>query len=161
MLLRTYSILNVTSFGRAAPWAPAAISYAERLVYLPLGIVATAFATVLLPTLAGRFAHDDLDGAKTTLVTSIEDVLLLAIPAAAGLMLLSHDIVTIAYQGGAFQAQDALRVASVDDNADDPHQYQRPADKGDGAERGGGDERRELHSLKSRLPRAGLGFMPH
>ncbi|MGI5868963.1 MAG: murein biosynthesis integral membrane protein MurJ [Kiritimatiellia bacterium] len=95
----------------AAPWAPAAISYAERLVYLPLGIVATAFATVLLPTLAGHFAHGDLDGAKTTFLTSVEDVLLLAIPAAAGLMLLSHDIVTIIYQGGEFKARDALRVS--------------------------------------------------
>lgn len=31
----------------AAPWAPAAISYAERIVYLPLGVVATAFATAV------------------------------------------------------------------------------------------------------------------
>ena len=95
----------------AAPWAPAAISYAERLVYLPLGVVATAFATVLLPTLSGFFARRDPDGAKATLVQSVEDVLLLALPAAVGLALLSHDVVTVVYQGGAFTAQDAVHVS--------------------------------------------------
>ena len=95
----------------AAPWAPAAISYAERLVYLPLGVVATAFATVLLPSLAGHFACGDAEGAKRTLAESAEDVLLLTIPAATGLALLSLDVVTVVYQGGAFTAEDAIHVS--------------------------------------------------
>ncbi|NLE42575.1 MAG: hypothetical protein GX615_12195, partial [Lentisphaerae bacterium] len=81
------------------------------LVYLPLGVVATAFATVLLPTLSGQFAHRDADGAKATLVRSVEDVLLLTIPAAAGLMLLSRDVVAVLYQGGEFTAQDTVHVS--------------------------------------------------
>jgi murein biosynthesis integral membrane protein MurJ len=95
----------------AAPWAPAAISYAERLVYLPLGVVATAFATVLLPSLAGHFARGDAEGAKRTLAESAEDVLLLTIPAATGLALLSLDVVTVLYQGGEFTAQDSIHVS--------------------------------------------------
>ncbi len=95
----------------AAPWAPAAISYAERLVYLPLGLVATAFATVLLPTLAGAFAQEDMEGAKKTLVQSTEDVLLLTAPAALGLCLLSYDITTVVYQGGAFTSTETVYVS--------------------------------------------------
>lgn len=95
----------------AAPWAPAAISYAERLVYLPLGVVATAFATVLLPTLAGAFARNEVEEAKGTLRRSAEDVLLLTLPAGLGLALLSQDIVAVVYQGGAFTPEDTVHVS--------------------------------------------------
>lgn len=95
----------------AAPWAPAAIAYAERLVYLPLGLIATAFATVLLPTLAGSFARNEVDEAKVTLRRSTEDVLLLTLPAGLGLALLSRDIVAVVYQGGAFSAADTVYVS--------------------------------------------------
>ncbi len=95
----------------AAPWAPAAISYAERLVYLPLGLFATAFATVLLPTLAGAFARNDVSRAKRTLTQSTEDVLLLTIPASVGLSLLSTDITRLVYQGGAFTATETVYVS--------------------------------------------------
>jgi len=95
----------------AGRWAPAAIAYAERLVYLPLGVIATAFATVLLPTLAGSFARNAIDEAKLTLRRSAEDVLLLTLPAGLGLALLSRDIVAFVYQGGAFSAGDTVRVS--------------------------------------------------
>lgn len=95
----------------AAPWAPAAISYAERLVYLPLGVVATAFATVLLPTLSGAFARNDVEGARITLLRSAEDVMMLTIPAAMGLALLSFDITKVVYQGGAFTDVDTVHVS--------------------------------------------------
>ena len=104
-------ILDNTLALWAAPWAPAAISYAERLVYLPLGVVATAFATVLLPTLSGAFAKGDLVGARKTMMESTEDVLLLTLPAAVGLMLLSTDITKVVYQGGEFTAAETEHVA--------------------------------------------------
>ena len=36
-------------------WAPAALTFSERLIYLPLGIIATAFGTVLLPSFSEKF----------------------------------------------------------------------------------------------------------
>ncbi len=95
----------------AAPWAAASISYAERLVYLPLGLFATAFATVLLPTLSGAFARDELGRAKLTLVQSTEDVLLLTIPASFGLFLLAPDITQLVYEGGKFTPADTVHVS--------------------------------------------------
>ena len=48
-------------------WAPAALSYSERLIYLPLGIFATALGTVLLPTFSRQAAQTDHDAIKRTL----------------------------------------------------------------------------------------------
>ena len=42
-----------------ATWAPAALFYSERLIYLPLGIFATALGTVLLPLFSGQAARGD------------------------------------------------------------------------------------------------------
>ncbi len=95
----------------AAPWGPAAIAYAERLVYLPLGVIATAFATVLLPTLAASFARGEAAEAKGILRRAAEDVLLLTLPAALGLALLAPDVTRVVYQGGAFTAADTLYVS--------------------------------------------------
>ena len=95
----------------AAPWAPAAISYAERVVYLPLGVVATAFATVLLPSFSSHFAKGDHDGASATLLESAGDVLLFMMPAALGLVVLAPDITSVIYEGGSFKPEDAVRVS--------------------------------------------------
>lgn len=95
----------------AAPWAPAAISYAERIVYLPLGVVATAFATVLLPSFTAHFAKNDHRGAAATLVESAEDVLLFMMPAALGLMVLAPDITRVIYEGGNFLPEDSVNVS--------------------------------------------------
>jgi len=40
--------------------APAALEYAERIVYLPLGMFGTAFMTVLLPTFSRQVSRGDL-----------------------------------------------------------------------------------------------------
>ena len=46
---------------KANEWAAGVIGYADRLMELPLGIVGTAFGTVLLPTLSGFFARGDVE----------------------------------------------------------------------------------------------------
>ena len=98
----------------AAAYGASAIAYAERVVYLPLGVVATAFVTVLLPSLAGRFSRGELDDARALLGKSLEEMLALMIPAAAGLFLLAEDITWLLYESGAsskFTALDTVYVA--------------------------------------------------
>ena len=95
----------------AAEWAPTAISNADRLMELPLSLFGTAFGTVLLPTFAGHFAKGDAEGARGALRSGVRDMSLLMVPAAAGLALLSGDVVRVVYQGGAFGAGDTVRVA--------------------------------------------------
>ena len=101
---------NLLAF-KAAEYGPCAIEYAERLVYLPLGVVATAFVTVLLPTLSGRFAKDALGEARALLGKSVEEMLALMLPAAAGLFVMSHEIVELVYEGREFTQADTIFVS--------------------------------------------------
>ena len=96
----------------AAPWAPAALEYAERLVYLPLGMVGTAFATVLLPTYANLAAGGG--GAaeiRATLERALRNTALIMAPAAAGLFALALPLTQLIYGMGRFDAESAQRTA--------------------------------------------------
>lgn len=94
----------------AAPWAPAAIQYADLIVYLPLGLIGNAFGTVLLPTFAHQAAADDQAAMRATLESTLRHVLLIALPAACGLIVLARPVVDLLYvwPKGEFQAQDAI-----------------------------------------------------
>jgi putative peptidoglycan lipid II flippase len=85
--------------------------YADRLVQLPLGIVGVALGTALLPALSlaarnGRAAHDVLNRA-------LELALLVGLPAAVGLVLLAHPIVSVLFERGAFGVDAALATSQV------------------------------------------------
>ena len=74
-------------------WAPAALTYSERLIYLPLGIIATAFGTVLLPSFSEKASKKDLIGISNTLINSIGFIFYLMIPAFIGLFILAEPII--------------------------------------------------------------------
>lgn len=95
----------------ASPWAAGVIGYAERLMDLPLGIVGVAFGTVLLPTFAGLFAKNDLNGAREALGASVKNLSFVMIPAAAGLFVLAPEITGVIYEGHAFDALATCRVS--------------------------------------------------
>ncbi len=92
----------------AGPWAPAALSFAERLVYLPLGLFATAMGTVLLPTLSRSAARGQCAEMQRTVEDSLVHLMMAMMPAAMGLLVLAGPIVTLAYQRGQFDAHSTL-----------------------------------------------------
>jgi len=85
-------------------WAPAALVFAERLAYLPLGLFATALGTVLLPELS-RLAVADPETMHKTLRHAISATLIMMIPAAAALAFLATPIIQLIYEKGAFDAE--------------------------------------------------------
>ena len=95
----------------AAPWAPSVIAYADRLMELPLALFGTAMGTVLLPTLAGRFAKGDAEGAGRALFDGIRDMMVLMMPAACGLAVLSPDVTVLIFRHGEFGPEAAVRVS--------------------------------------------------
>lgn len=95
----------------AAPWAASVIGYAERLMDLPLGVIGVAFGTVLLPTFAGLFAKNDFEGARKALSSSFVNLMFVMLPAAAGLAVLSFEVTSVIYEGGAFDGEATTRVA--------------------------------------------------
>ncbi len=95
----------------AGSWAPAALTYAERLIYLPLGLFATALGTVLLPAFARQVASNRTAAIPPALARSLRGLMLVMVPAAAGLMILAGPIVQLAFQSGEFDAQSRILTA--------------------------------------------------
>jgi putative peptidoglycan lipid II flippase len=82
--------------------APAAIDKAFRIYQLPQGLFSVAIATVLFPTLARLAARGDHDNLRHTMANGMRQTLLLLIPSAALLAVLSVPITRLVYQRGAF-----------------------------------------------------------
>ncbi|TXK65920.1 murein biosynthesis integral membrane protein MurJ [Alkalisalibacterium limincola] len=85
--------------------------YSDRLVEFPLGLFGVALGTVILPHLSSRFAATDGAGFSSALDWGLRQVLLLALPAALGLVLLAEPVVTTVFERGAFTALDSTMTA--------------------------------------------------
>ena len=88
----------------AAPWAPASLFYAERLLYFPQGLLATALSTVLLPVLSGHAAKGDHAQMRATINHGLRTLLFVMIPASVGLLTLADPVTRLIFGWGAFDA---------------------------------------------------------
>ncbi len=93
--------------------AAAAIYYGERLYQFPLGVVGIAVATVIYPLLSRHAARDKVDDVGRDLTLGLRLVLFLAVPAAAGLVLLAEPLARLLFQRGEFTAEDTGRTARM------------------------------------------------
>ncbi len=80
--------------------------FSDRLVEFPLGVFGIALATVVLPSLAAEHAGKDHAAFNKTLDWALRWVLLVALPASAGLMLLGAPLLTALFQYNEFSAYD-------------------------------------------------------
>ena len=78
--------------------------YADRVYQLPLAVVGIAVGIALLPLLTYQLRAGEFDAAQSSQNRAIEFVLLLTLPAAAALMVISRPIVTVLFQHGTFGA---------------------------------------------------------
>lgn len=89
------------------------LSYAFRLMQLPLGVFGVAIATVTLPLVSRVAALGDLEKFRSTLSRAIRLALFLTMPSAIGLMVLAQPIIAIIYQRGKFHDHDTLQTAEA------------------------------------------------
>jgi putative peptidoglycan lipid II flippase len=80
--------------------------YADRLVEFPLGIFGIALATVILPTLSRSHAQGSSSEFSRTLDAGVRWVLLIGLPAAAGLIVLARPALSTLFQYDDFVQQD-------------------------------------------------------
>ena len=85
--------------------------YADRLYQLPLGVVAIAVGTVLLPELSRRLQAGDSTGGREAFNRGTEFALLLTLPAAVALVVIALPITEVLYQRGMFDAEDTAATA--------------------------------------------------
>jgi putative peptidoglycan lipid II flippase len=95
------------------PGALAYLHYAERVFLLPLGLIAALAGIVLLPRLARHAATGTVTLLNATARRARHDALLLALPAATGLVVLAEPITMALFARGAFDAMDARATAGL------------------------------------------------
>jgi putative peptidoglycan lipid II flippase len=87
------------------------VVYAFTLMYMPLAVIAQSIAIAAMPTFSAQVARGRLDEMQSSLAASLRGVLLLAVPASIGLMLLRQPLVVLLYQRGEFDAYSTGLVA--------------------------------------------------
>lgn len=90
-----------------------ALSNALVFWQLPFGIFGAAITTVLFPAMSRQHAQNDLEGLRRSVQGGLRALLLLLVPAGAGLAILGEPIIAVALQRGAFTVADTLRAALV------------------------------------------------
>ena len=87
--------------------------YADRLNQLPLGVIGIAVGTALLPLLSRQIRAGEAEAALASQNRALELALLLTLPCAVGLAVLSLPIMQVLFERGAFSAADAQATADV------------------------------------------------
>ena len=81
-----------------------AITLAFSLMLMPEMAVAQSAAIASLPTFSAQVARGELEEMRSSLASTLRAVLLLAIPASVGLILLRYPLIQLLYQRGEFTA---------------------------------------------------------
>lgn len=80
--------------------------YSDRLLEFPLGVFGVALSTVILPNLSRKFAQQDPHAFSATLDWALRLALIITLPAALGLAVLSTPILITLFQYEAFLLSD-------------------------------------------------------
>lgn len=91
----------------------AALSYANKIVGLIVAIGSTALATAALPYFSHMVAEQDWEGCRHTLKRYTVFTLAASVPLTLLLMALSHPLIRLVFQRGAFNALDTDLVSRV------------------------------------------------
>lgn len=103
-----FALALATAFQGGLSW----MRYATTLYQFPLGLVAVAVSSAILPTLS-RQAADAAPEFKQTLVQGLNLVIVLIVPATVGLFVLARPVVALAFERGEFTPADTLMTAQV------------------------------------------------
>jgi putative peptidoglycan lipid II flippase len=102
--------LLATSQGTgAASW----LTYAFRLMYLPIGLFGVSIATAVLPAAARHASIDDAGAVRATVSRGLALMLMLNVPATLGLIALSTPIVRLLFERGEFTVADTAATAAA------------------------------------------------
>jgi len=89
-------------------YGPVSLAYSERLIYLPLGIFATALGTVILPEFSTQVQAKDREALTETLSRGLRVLFFIMIPASIGLGVMASPLVELVFQRGAFDQRATL-----------------------------------------------------
>jgi putative peptidoglycan lipid II flippase len=89
------------------------LSYADRLMEFPSGLLGAALGTILLPSLSKHHADDSTEEYSKLLDWGLRLVFMLTLPAALALGMIAVPLIATFFQHGAFAAADVLKTSSA------------------------------------------------
>lgn len=121
MLPRTFGIaavqinflVNTILASGLSVGAIAALSYAWRVMLLPVGVVGQSLGTAVFPTFSAQTARQAHDDFRNTFSIAFRTLLYLTIPAAVGLIVLGSPLIALLFQRGQFTAQSTAETAGA------------------------------------------------
>lgn len=95
------------------PGAVSWLSYAFRLMYVPIGLFGVSIGTAALPEISRHAAAADLAAMRRTVSGALRLMLMLNVPAAVGLIVLARPIVALLLERGHFGPADTAGTAAA------------------------------------------------
>jgi putative peptidoglycan lipid II flippase len=89
------------------------LTYAFRLMYLPIGLFGVSIGTAVLPAVSRHAAVDDTEGIRQTVSRGLGLMLMLNVPATLGLIVLATPIVQLLFERGHFLPADTAATAAA------------------------------------------------
>jgi len=112
-IMQVYTLIDYRLASGLAEGSIAALSYANKLVNLPQGLVVLAVTTAVFPTLSRLFAEEKREEMAATLQRAIKMILLLGVPGAVGLIILREPVVRLILERGAFDERSTFITAGA------------------------------------------------
>ena len=106
-------IINTNIASHLADGSVSWLSYADRLMELPTGLLGVALGTILLPNLSKAHACGDQKEYSSLLDSGLRQTFLLAMPAAIALMVLSVPLTTTLFHYGKFDVHSVTMTAQA------------------------------------------------
>jgi putative peptidoglycan lipid II flippase len=89
------------------------LDYAFRLMYMPIGLFGISIATAALPGISRHAAELNETGVRQSVSNGLRMMLMLNVPATAGLAVLATPIVKLIYEHGRFTPADTAATAAA------------------------------------------------
>lgn len=90
-----------------------ALKQAWQIFTMPQVVLAQALGIAVLPTFSAQAARGDLDGMRRSLNEALRLLLVLALPATTGLLILGQLIVRLLFESGRFDADSTMLVSTA------------------------------------------------
>jgi len=103
--------VNIRLASQMSAGSVSGLTYGFSLMLMAQAVIAQSVAIAVMPTFSAQHALGHTDEMRGSLAASLRGVILLALPASIGLMLLRQPLITLLYQRGQFDALDTQIVS--------------------------------------------------
>ena len=103
--------VNTNLASRMEEGSVASLTYGFSLMIMAQAAIAQSVAIAAMPTFSAQHALGKTDEMRASLVASLRGILLMAVPASVGLILLREPLISFLYQRGEFDSRDVQLVA--------------------------------------------------